>query len=103
MPVTYVIKFRVVPDRREEFLDLLTGVLDAMKHEPTYREAMLHRDPKSESTFLLYETWDDHDDVVNVQIHRPYRRAWHEALPRILEGEREISVWEPIKVDRKSA
>jgi quinol monooxygenase YgiN len=103
MPVTYVITFRVVPDRRKEFLELLNGVLDAMKREPTYCEANLHRDPKSENTFMLYETWEDHDDVVNVQIHRPYRRAWHEALPRILEGEREISVWEPIRVDRKSA
>jgi quinol monooxygenase YgiN len=101
MPVTYVITFRVVPDRREEFLGLLHAVLDAMKDESTYREAILHRDPQSENTFMLYETWADHDDVVNVQLHRPYRRAWHEALPRLLDGEREISMWEPIKADRK--
>jgi autoinducer 2-degrading protein len=99
--VTYVIKFQVVPDRREEFLQRLCHVLDAMKVEPTYHEAILHRDPQSENSFMLYETWDSHDDVVNVQLHRPYRRAWHEALPRILEREREISIWEPIKVDRK--
>jgi quinol monooxygenase YgiN len=101
MPVTYVITFRVVPDRRAEFLGLLQGVLDAMKDEPTYREAILHRDPQSENTFMLYETWEDHDDVVNVQMHRPYRRAWHDALPRLLEGAREIGMWEPIRADRK--
>jgi hypothetical protein len=42
-----------------------------------------------------------HDEVVHEQMNRPYRRAWHDALPRILEGEREICVWEPIMVERK--
>jgi (4S)-4-hydroxy-5-phosphonooxypentane-2,3-dione isomerase len=101
MPVTYVIKFRVVPARRAEFLDLLQGVLDAMRDEPSFYEAILHRDPQSENVFMLYETWESHEDVLNVQIHRPYRSAWHEALPELLEGEREISVWERTRVDRK--
>jgi quinol monooxygenase YgiN len=101
MPVTYVITFRVVPDSREEFLERLQYVLAEMKSEPAYYEAILHRDPQSENIFMLYETWESHDDVVNEQLKRSYRRAWHDALPRVLEGEREISVWEPIKVDRK--
>ncbi|HVO03209.1 MAG TPA: putative quinol monooxygenase [Candidatus Cybelea sp.] len=102
MPVTYVIKFHVVPGQREEFLRLLNGVLDAMRSETTFCEAILHRDPQSETMFLLTETWESHDDVVEVQLHRPYRRAWHEALPRILAREREIGVWEPIRADRRS-
>jgi autoinducer 2-degrading protein len=101
MPVTYVIKFRVAPNGREEFLERLQYVLDAMRSEPTYYEAILHRDPQSENSFMLYETWESHDDVLNEQLNRPYRRAWHDALPRILQGEREISIWERIKVDRK--
>jgi len=103
MPVTYVIRFHVIPERRQQFLQLLTEVLDAMKVETTFREAILHRDPASENTFMLYETWDSHDDVVNVQLNRPYRRAWHDALPGILAREREIGVWEPIRTDRKAA
>jgi quinol monooxygenase YgiN len=99
MPVTYVIKFKVVPDRREEFLERLNFVLDAMKHEPNYHAAVLHRDPGDQYSFLLYETWESHEDVLNVQLQRPYRVAWHAALPHILEGEREIGIWEPIKAD----
>ena len=99
MPVTYVIKFKVVPERRAEFLERLNYVLDAMKHEPMYHGAVLHRDPECETTFLLYETWESHADVLNVQLNRPYRQAWHAALPHILEGEREIGIWEPIKAD----
>lgn len=100
MAVTYVITFHVVPDQRARFLALLEGVLDAMRSEPMFHEAILHRDPASEHRFMLYETWEDHDDVLNVQIHRPYRRAWHEALPSLLEKEREIAIWEPLRADR---
>ena len=99
MPVTYVIKFRVVAERREEFLERLHNVLDAMKHEPMYHAAVLHRDPESENTLLLYETWESHQDVLDVQLHRPYRQEWHAALPHLLEAPREIGIWEPIKAD----
>jgi quinol monooxygenase YgiN len=101
MAVTYLITFQVAPERRDQFLKLLEGVLDAMREEPTFHEAILHRDPGSEDRFMLYETWESHEDVVNVQLRRPYRHAWHEALPIVLERERDITVWEPVRVDRK--
>jgi (4S)-4-hydroxy-5-phosphonooxypentane-2,3-dione isomerase len=101
MAVTYLIKFQVVPEQTTRFLDLLTRVLDAMREEPMFHEAVLHRDPQSEHRFMLYETWENHDDVLNAQVHRPYRRAWHDALPTLLQGERDVTVWEPIRADRK--
>ena len=100
MPVTYLIKFQVVPAHSSRFLELLGGVLDAMRDEPMFHEAVLHVDPGSEHRFLLYETWESHEDVLNVQLHRPYRRAWHEALPALLEQERDISIWKPVRADR---
>jgi (4S)-4-hydroxy-5-phosphonooxypentane-2,3-dione isomerase len=101
MAVTYLIKFQVVPDRRDEFLKLLEGILDTMRDEPTFHEAVLHRDPESEHRFMLHETWESHEDVVKVQLRRSYRRAWHEALPIVLEREREIAIWEAIRADRR--
>jgi (4S)-4-hydroxy-5-phosphonooxypentane-2,3-dione isomerase len=103
MPVTYVIEFQVVPAERGRFLELLGGVLDAMRREPTFLEAVLHQDPGSAHRFMLYETWESHDDVLNVQLHRHYRRAWHEALPTLLQQERDITMWEPIRADRAPA
>ena len=100
MSVTYVIKFQVVPDQYDGFLALLNGVLDAMLHEPTFVEAMLHADPEDANRLMLYETWQDHDDVVNVQVHRPYRRAFHEALPTMLVAPRDISIWRSLRADR---
>ncbi|HEV8389008.1 MAG TPA: antibiotic biosynthesis monooxygenase, partial [Dongiaceae bacterium] len=58
MPVTYLIKFEVVPAKRSLFLELLTGVLDAMRSEPMFHEAVLHVDPENEHRMMLYETWE---------------------------------------------
>ena len=99
MPVTYLIKFQVVPERRGQFLQLLGGVVDAMRDEPAFHQAILHRDPSADHRFMLYETWESHADVVSVQLNRPYRRAWHEALPSMLAQERDITIWEPVRAD----
>jgi quinol monooxygenase YgiN len=103
MPVTYVIRFRIRPAQRNRFMTLLNGVLDAMRHEPMFINAMLHVDPQDENHMMLYETWEDHDDVLNVQIKHPYRDEWHAALPELLVGEREISMWHPVRDDRRGA
>jgi len=96
MSIAYVIEFAVRQSERERFLHLITGVLDAMRNETTYRSAMLHEDPGDPLRFLLHEVWVDHDDVISVQLARPYRREWHEALPDLLVGDRRIGVWRPI-------
>jgi autoinducer 2-degrading protein len=102
MPVTYLIKFDVHPTKRESFLGLLTGVLDAMRREPMFHEAILHRDPESEDRFMLYETWESHEDVMAIQLERPYRKAWHDALPTLLRTPRDVTVWETLRADRNS-
>lgn len=99
MSVTYLITFAVKPAQRERFLHLLDGVLDAMREEATFRNATLHVDPNDPSHFLLHETWADHQDVVDVQLARAYRRDWHKALSDILEGPREVSMWTPLRRD----
>lgn len=99
-PVTYLIVFDIVPERRAEFFELLGGVLDAMRSEATFHEAILHRDPERDDRFMLYETWASHEDVVQVQLRRPYRERWHQALPRLLQRDRTVTIWEPMRSDR---
>ena len=99
MSVTYLITFTVVPSERQRFLDLLNGVLDAMREEPMFVNATLHADPENANRFILHETWTDHEDVLAVQLKRPYREAWHEALPELLEGPRESGVWRALRAD----
>ena len=103
MAITYVIKFNVIADQRARFLLLLEGVLNAMRLEPMFREAILHCDAEADNRFMLYETWEDHDDVLKVQLHRPYRQAWHAALPSLLAEDRDITIWQPLRADRAGA
>jgi quinol monooxygenase YgiN len=103
MAVTYLIKFNVRPERVPQFLSLLGDVLDDMRVEANFREAILSRDPENPFRFMLHETWADHDDVVNVQIHRSYRQAYHDALPEMLAEPRDVTIWEPLRSDRASA
>ena len=100
MSVTYLIEFDVKPAERERFLRLLDGVLDAMRHEEMFMDATLHADPQNENHFLLHETWRSHEDVLTVQLARPYREEWHAALPELLDGERRISMWQKLRSDR---
>ncbi len=72
-----------------------------MRHEPTFREAILHRDPADERRLMLYESWEDHEDVLHVQLHRPYREAYHRALDELLAEPRDVSIWEPLRADRR--
>jgi len=101
MSVTYLIGFTVKPEQRERFLALLNGVLDAMRHEARFENAALHRDPVDPCRFLLHETWADHQDVLDVQLSRPYRQDWHAALPDLLAEPRAISMWEPLRADMR--
>lgn len=100
MSVTYLIKFSVNPDERARFVTLLNTLLDAMRNETTFIDAALHVDLEDSNLFLLHETWVSHDDVLNVQLARPYRQQWNSALPELLSKEREISVWHKIRDDR---
>jgi quinol monooxygenase YgiN len=97
--VTYLIEFKVIPAERERFLSLLYGVLDAMREEPMFVSATFHVDPDDRNRFLLHETWVDHQDVLDVQLERPYREAWHDALPHLLERPRDVAIWTPLRSD----
>ena len=103
MPVTYLIKFEVVPEQRDRFLALLNDLLDAMRSEPMCHRAILHQAPEVANRFMLYETWESHEDVVKVQLKRAYREAWHQALPELLSKPRDVSIWEPLRANMQRA
>lgn len=97
--IAYVIVFTLTPGKQAEFRQLLTPVLDAMRHEAAFCSAMLHRDPETPNRFMLYETWADAKDVIEVQVHREYRQAFWAGLPQLLEVAREIQTWVPMRSD----
>lgn len=97
--VTFVITLLLKPGCEQAFLELLTPVLDAMRHETTFRDAVLHRDPENPLRFMLVETWANLEDVIQVQMHRDYRQAYWDGLPALLAEDRQVQVWQPIRGD----
>jgi quinol monooxygenase YgiN len=97
--VVVVVSIHVKAGREQEFLRLVTPVLDAMRHEATFINAALHRDPEDPTRFMLYETWADRDDLVEVQMKRDYRGAYEARLPAILREPRRAEVWRPLRGD----
>jgi quinol monooxygenase YgiN len=98
-PLVAVVSLHLKPGREEEWLRLVTPVLDAMRHEPTFINAVLHRDPDDPTRFMLYETWADRDDLVNVQMKRGYRTAYEARLPDLLREPRQATIWQPLRAD----
>jgi quinol monooxygenase YgiN len=99
MRVVYTIEFHLAAGQRDRFLRLLGAVLDAMRHEDGFETATLSVDPGDENHFFLHEGWRDHQEVLDVQVHRPYRAEWHAALADILDRPRQITVWHPLRSD----
>ncbi len=96
-PVVYVVTVDLKPGCTAEFLTLLTPLLDAMRHEESFIDAVLHRDPATPDRFMLYETWADHDEVLAVQMNRAYRQAYAQRLPALLARPREVRIWRPLR------
>lgn len=97
MSATVVVHVR--PGYEDEFLRLLHPLLDAMRNKSTFINATLHRDPDDPTRFMIYETWADQRDLIEVQLQRDYRKAYLDRLPAILCEERQITVWRPMRSD----
>jgi quinol monooxygenase YgiN len=83
----------------DEFMQLLSPVLDAMRHEATFVSTVLHRSPDNPTSFMLYEVWADREDLVNVQMKREYRAAYEAKLPSLLQEPRRAVIWERLRAD----
>ncbi|HYG86428.1 MAG TPA: putative quinol monooxygenase [Azospirillum sp.] len=98
-PVVFIVSLHVKAGCEDEFQRLLVPVLDAMRHEATFINTVLHQDPADPARFMLYETWADLDDVAEVQMKRAYRSAYEARLPDLLREPRQVQVWRPLRGD----
>jgi quinol monooxygenase YgiN len=97
--VTVIVHLHVKAGMQDEFLQLLTPVLDCMRHENTFISAVLHRSPDDATIFMLYEVWADRDDLINVQMKREYRSAYEARLADLLREPRRAEVWQRLRAD----
>lgn len=98
-PFVLLVTIHVRPGCEEEFLSFANRTNDAMRHEPTFVNTVLHRSAEDPTLFMLYETWVDREDFFNVQMKRSYREAYEARLPALLRQPREMKVFEPLRSD----
>lgn len=96
-PFILLATFHLKPGCEEEFLRFIHHTIDAMRHEPTFVNTVVHRGADDRNLFLLYETWLDREDFFNVQMKRPYRTEYEARLPALLSEPREIQIFEPLR------
>ncbi len=82
-----------------EYLALVNEVNEAMRHEPTFVNTVLHRSADDPGLFMLHETWQNREDFFAVQMRRPYRAKYEARLPELLRAPREMQVFEPLRAD----
>ena len=99
--VVLVIGLHLKEGVEAEFMALLLPLLDTMRHEATFINTVLHRDPQDPTRLMLYETWADMTDRVEVQVNRPYRAAYAERLDDLLCEPRTVEIWQRLRADFK--
>ena len=97
--VVLVIGLKLREGMRDAFMALLEPVLDAMRHEASFVNAILHEDPEDPHSLMLYETWADYTDLVEVQVKRPYRQEYSERLEEFLAEPRSVAIWRRLRSD----
>lgn len=89
----------IKPGCEDEYLALVNEVNDAMRHEPTFMNTVLHRSADDPGLFMLHETWLDREDFFSQQMKRPYRAKYEARLPELLRAPREMKIFEPVRAD----
>ena len=98
-PWVIFVVIEVRPEHVEEFLTLVSEVIDAMRHESTFINTVLSRDLNDPSRFSLFEIWQDREEFFSVQLHRAYRSSYSHRIEQICKTPRQISEWLQIRAD----
>lgn len=98
-PVTMIVINWVKPGCEDEYLRWAEPVLNAMRHETTFINTILHQDAEDPTRFMLYETWADRVDFFDLQMKKSYRSEYERILPSLLRAPREIIFFEMLRAD----
>jgi quinol monooxygenase YgiN len=94
-----VVSYHVKHGHEAEYLALVNPVIDAMRHEKTFINTVLNQDPEDPTLFMVYETWADKKDFLEVQMKREYRKPYEARLLEILRTPRTMQFWQPLRED----
>lgn len=100
-PVTVLVTFRIKKGSEKEFEGVLLPHLRRVAAETTCEEMTVYRDPEDPTRYMLYERWADRDEFLGVQMKRPYRIPYNEAVEPLEAEPRSVTFWEEIPLEVK--
>lgn len=99
IPIILSVTEHVRAECLDEYLELVNGVADAMRHEETFQYLIVGQDPDDPTRFNYFEAWEDRTEFYEVQMKRPYRDRFEERIPAMLKTPRSIVEWHPLRDD----
>lgn len=93
------VTFWIRPEHSDEFLEIVSRVIDAMRHEPNFVSTTLSRNPDVPGRFFLFETWKSRARFIDEDMAKAYRQPYEARLAEIQLADREISEWRQVRAD----
>jgi len=93
------VEFSIQPECAEEFVAIVSDVIDEMRHEENFVTTVLCRDPDKPGRFSLFEIWKSREHFLAVDLSRTYRLPYEARLAAIQSEERFIREWRQIRAD----
>lgn len=95
--IIVLVKYKAQPDKDQEAVSELTGLIEKVKQEPNFISIKLHVDPKDQTNILLYEKWSDESYYNGDHMKTKHLQEFIGNSRNFLAGPPEISFW---KVER---
>jgi quinol monooxygenase YgiN len=94
--VVLYVRFKTKAGKKDEFRQQLYAVIETMKEEPAFVNAIIHDDPNHPDDIVIYETWQGtRESWLKNEFTRPYRASYEKLLAGLLE-ERDIVFLTPV-------
>ena len=93
------VTFSIKPEFAEEFVAIVSDVIDRMRHEENFVTTTLCRDPARPGRFFLFETWKSRAQFLAVDLSRDYRAPYAARLAEIQQADRQFEEWEQVRAD----
>lgn len=98
-PWVLCVTFSIKPEHADEFVEIVSRVIDRMRHEENFVSTTLCRDPAAPGRFFLFETWKNRARFLAEDLSREYREPYSARLAEIQAEERAFEEWEQIRAD----
>jgi len=98
--LAFMVQFDIKPEYLKEFTESLLLVLNNMSVEESFVSCYLHKDPKDETKFAVYEIWSEPSMEAffeNQLKTKDYRQEYEKKIATWLKEDRIITVLEPMQ------